>query len=277
CDASLLRGGFHTPTGAIVDALHAGELMRGRAEQRGALSTFAETEVLDLRVEAGRIRTVVTDRGEIDAEHVVIACGVWSPRVAALAGARIPLAAAVHQMVDVGPIPELARTAEWISFPLLRDMDCLMYERQRGPDLEIGSYAHRPLLHLPEEIPPVGDHPGQATPTSFPFTEEDFTEQWEHAKEMFPALLTDPEPPRRAGGRDARGARAVVGGGRVDQGGPRGGPHARRAAHRRSQRDRPPRRGHRPLHPGAAQRRARAGPCRRGLPEDLRDHASAGA
>ena len=198
CDASLLRGGFHTPTGAIEDALRAGELMRGRAERRGALSTFAETEVLDLRVEAGRIRTVVTDRGEIDAEHVVIACGVWSPRVAALAGARIPLAAAVHQMVDVGPIPELERTEEWISFPLLRDMDCLMYERQRGPDLEIGSYAHRPLLHLPEEIPPVGDHPGQATPTSFPFTEEDFTEQWEHAKEMFPALLTDPEPPRRA-------------------------------------------------------------------------------
>src|SRR5699024_5327764 len=89
CDASLLRGGFHTPTGAIVDALRAGELMRGRAEQSGALRTFAETEVLDLRAEAGRIRAVVTDRGEIGTEHVVIACGVWSPRVAALAGARI--------------------------------------------------------------------------------------------------------------------------------------------------------------------------------------------
>ncbi|MDN5898938.1 MAG: FAD-dependent oxidoreductase [Brachybacterium sp.] len=198
CDASLLRGGFHTPAGAIVDALRAGELMREHAQRLGALRTFAGTEVLDLRVEAGRIRTVVTDRGEIETERVVIACGVWSPRVAALAGARIPLAAAVHQMVDVGPIPQLARTTEWISFPLLRDMDCLMYERQRGPDLEIGSYAHRPLLHLPDEIPPVGDHPGQATPTSFPFTEEDFAPQWEQAKQMFPALLTDPEPPRRA-------------------------------------------------------------------------------
>ncbi|ATG51658.1 glycine cleavage system protein T [Brachybacterium vulturis] len=198
CDARLLRGGFHTPTGAIVDALRAGELMREHAQRLGALTTLPGTEVLDLRVEAGRIRGVVTDRGEIETERVVIACGVWSPRVAALAGARIPLAAAVHQMVDVGPIPQLAQTEEWISFPLLRDMDCLMYERQRGPDLEIGSYAHRPLLHLPEEIPPVGDHPGQATPTSFPFTEEDFAPQWEQAKQMFPALLTDPEPPRRA-------------------------------------------------------------------------------
>ncbi|MDN6303367.1 MAG: FAD-dependent oxidoreductase [Brachybacterium sp.] len=198
CDASLLRGGFHTPTGAIVDAVRAGDLMRERAHRLGALSTHPETEVLDLRVEAGRIRGVLTDRGEIETELVVIACGVWSPRVAALAGARIPLAAAVHQMIDVGPIPQLAQTEEWISFPLLRDMDCLMYERQRGPDLEIGSYAHRPILHLPEEIPPVGNHPGQATPTSFPFTEGDFTRQWEQAQQMFPALLTDPEPPRRS-------------------------------------------------------------------------------
>ena len=198
CDASLLIGGFHTPTGAIVDPIRAGELLRERAEAAGALTTCAETEVLDLLVEDGRIRRVVTDAGEIEAETVIIACGVWSPRVAALAGAAIPLTPAVHQMIDVGPIPQLERTDQWISFPLLRDMDSLMYERQRGPDLEIGSYAHRPLLHHPDEIPPVGDHPGQATPTSFPFTEDDFTLQLQQAQQMFPDLLTDPEPPRTA-------------------------------------------------------------------------------
>ncbi|WP_193105398.1 FAD-dependent oxidoreductase [Brachybacterium sp. FME24] len=197
CDASLLIGGFHTPTGAIVDPIRAGQLMRERAEGLGALTTVPDTEVTGLEVTAGRVRRVVTDRGEIETEIVVIACGVWSPRVAALAGAAIPLTPAVHQMIDVGPIPQLAATDDWVSFPLLRDMDRLMYERQRGPDLEIGSYAHRPLLHRTEEIPPVGAHPGQASPTSFPFTEDDFTEQMQHAREMFPELLTDPEPPRK--------------------------------------------------------------------------------
>lgn len=197
CDASLLIGGFHTPTGAIVDPIRAGELMRERAERLGALTTCPETEVLDIEVEGGRVSRVVTDHGTIEAEIVVVACGVWSPRVAALAGAAIPLTPAVHQMVDVGPIPQLEQSGEWISFPLLRDMDCLMYERQRGSDLEIGSYAHRPLLHRPEEIPPVGDHPGQATPTSFPFTEDDFTLQMQQAEQMFPELLTNPTPPRR--------------------------------------------------------------------------------
>lgn len=197
CDAGLLLGGFHTPTGAIVDPLAAGALFRERAEGLGALTLCPETEVIDLEVSGGRVTRVVTDHGEIDTEIVVIACGVWSPRVAALAGAAIPLTPAVHQMLDVGPIPQLEATKEWISFPLLRDMDRLMYERQRGPDLEIGSYAHRPLLHRPEEIPAYGA-PGQASPTSFPFTDEDFTAQLEHAREMFPGLLTDPDPPRKA-------------------------------------------------------------------------------
>ncbi|MFC7376222.1 MULTISPECIES: FAD-dependent oxidoreductase [unclassified Brachybacterium] len=197
CNADLLIGGFHTPTGAIVDPLAAGALFRQYAEDLGALTVCPETEVTDIQVTSGRVERVVTDRGEIETELVVVACGVWSPRIAALAGASIPLTPAVHQMIDVGPIPELERSEEWISFPLLRDMDCLMYERQRGPDLEIGSYAHRPLLHRPEEIPPYGA-PGQASPTSFPFTEEDFTQQLEHAREMFPQLLTDPEPPRQS-------------------------------------------------------------------------------
>lgn len=196
CDAGLLLGGFHTPTAAIVDPLAAGALFREHAERLGALTVHPETEVTGFEVTGGRISRVLTDRGEIETERVVIACGVWSPRVAALAGAVLPLTPAVHQMIDVGPIPQLEATEEWISFPLLRDMDCLMYERQRGPDLEIGSYAHRPLLHRPEEIPPYGA-PGQASPTSFPFTEENFARQLEQARQMFPALLTDPEPPRR--------------------------------------------------------------------------------
>lgn len=193
CDTDLLLAGFHTPTGAIVDPVRAGALMREQAEQLGALTVCAETEVIDLEVSGGRVRSVVTDQGAIQTEVVVVACGVWSPAVAALAGAQIPLTPAVHQMIDVGPIPELEASGEWISFPLVRDMDCLMYERQRGPNLEIGSYAHRPILHHPSEIPPVGA-PGQESPTSFPFTPEDFAPQLRQAQELFPGLLAGATP-----------------------------------------------------------------------------------
>jgi glycine cleavage system aminomethyltransferase T/glycine/D-amino acid oxidase-like deaminating enzyme len=191
----LLLGGFHTPTGAIVDAVRASELMRGRAVELGALQVAEGTEVTGIAVHSGprgdlpgRVRAVETDRGWVEAEHVVVACGVWSPQIAALAGASIPLVPAVHQMMDLGPIPELAATEEWISVPLVRDMDARMYARQRGPDLELGSYAHQPILHEPAEIPPLGA-PGQDSPTQMPFTEQDFGPQLAHARGLYPELL----------------------------------------------------------------------------------------
>ncbi|TLP77084.1 GcvT family protein [Nesterenkonia sphaerica] len=191
----LLLAGFHTPTGAIVDAVRAGEQMRRRAADLGALQVADCTEVTGVAVDAGpqsgvpgRVRAVETDRGRVETEYVVVACGVWSPQIAAMAGASIPLVPAVHQMMDLGPIPELAATDDWISVPLIRDMDARMYARQRGPDLELGSYAHRPMLHEPAGIPPLGA-PGQASPTQLPFTADDFTPQLAQARQLYPELL----------------------------------------------------------------------------------------
>ena len=63
--------------------------------------------------------------------------------IARMAGASIPLTPAVHQMIDVGPVPHFADAKSHIEYPIVRDMDTNMYERQDGAGLEIGSYAHR--------------------------------------------------------------------------------------------------------------------------------------
>lgn len=194
CDTDQLLGGFYTPSGAIVDPIFAGEQMRAHAERTGAMTVCPETRVTGIDVAKRRVRRVRTDAGDIDTEIVVVACGVWSAQIAAMAGASIPLSPAVHQMIDVGPIPQLQESGGWIDFPLVRDIDNLMYVRQRGANLEIGSYAHRPILHRAEEIPPVGSG-DQPSPTSFPFTAEDFVAQRRQARELFPDLLADPEPP----------------------------------------------------------------------------------
>ena len=104
-DESILLGGFHSPTVSVVDSLRAGTLMRDAAVEAGALTVFANTEVRGIEVEHGRVRRVRTSRGDVEAETVVIACGVWSPLLAEMAGAFIPLVPMVHQMIDVGPVP----------------------------------------------------------------------------------------------------------------------------------------------------------------------------
>ncbi len=114
---------------------------------------------------------------------------MWSPKIARMAGASIPLTPAVHQMIDVGPVPHFRDTKGVIEFPIVRDMDTNMYERQDGSGLEIGSYAHRPILHDPEEIP--SNEEAALSPTELPFTEKDFEQQMEDALELIPDVLND--------------------------------------------------------------------------------------
>src|SRR5437762_8795466 len=106
------------------------------------------------------------------------------PTSRAYAGTRIPLTPAVHQMIDIGPVPRFAGAQSDIEFPIVRDMDTNMYERQAGGDLEIGSYAHRPILYDPDDIPSLAQ--AALSPTEFPFTQPDFELQMQHALELMP-------------------------------------------------------------------------------------------
>ena len=187
----IILGGYLTPSVSVVDSLATGTAMRDEAVVKGALKVFANTEVIGIETEpvpggTPRVQAVVTDRGRISAEHVVIACGVWSPRLAAMAGATIPLTPAVHQMADVGPIDILQESNTEIAFPIIRDMDTFCYERQSAGSMEVGSYAHRPILMRPDDIPSNAE--AALSPTELPLTYDDFDPQMEQAIELMDML-----------------------------------------------------------------------------------------
>jgi glycine cleavage system aminomethyltransferase T/glycine/D-amino acid oxidase-like deaminating enzyme len=180
-------GAFWTPGVGVVDSLRAGTIMRERALESGALTVVPTVEVVGMDVEDGRIRRVRTTGGDIEADTVVIAAGVWSPKLGDMAGISIPLTPAVHQMISVGPCPQLVDLPGEISIPIVRDMDTFCYERQHGADMEVGSYAHRAILMEPEDIPSVEQ--AKLSPTEMPFTSDDFDPQLEQAYELMPELL----------------------------------------------------------------------------------------
>ena len=153
------------------------------------MKVSANTEVLGLDVSAGRVQRVRTSRGDLDAAIVVVCCGIWSPLIARMAGASIPLTPMVHQMIDIGPAPRFADAKGMIEFPIVRDMDENMYERQEGTGLEIGSYAHRPIVLAPQDIPSIDE--AALTPTELPFTQDDFEPQLELALELMPEIVGD--------------------------------------------------------------------------------------
>lgn len=194
---AVIRGGFYTPGTGVVDAVRAAMLMRQQAEDIGAVSIHPLTRIEALEIREGRITGVKTSGGTIRTGTVIVCAGVWSPLIGRMAGVPIPISPAVHQLVTVGPIAAFAALKGEINFPIIRDMDAKMYERQRGGDMEIGSTAYRPILVDPTEIPELDEVP--IAPAEFPFTKSDFDVPSERALELMPTILGD----KRAGIRNA--------------------------------------------------------------------------
>src|ERR1700733_4533157 len=193
-DPAVILGGAYFPTVGVVDSLRAGTLMRERAQADGALTVVSGAEVLDITTVpsttgAERVTGVVTSKGEIATDNVVICCGVWSTKVAALAGARLAPTPVGPQMISVGPIGLFAGATGEISYPIVRDVDEGMYERQHGGDMEVGSYMHRPIIVPPETIP--SNDEAVLSPTELPFTADDFDPQLAASLDLMPELLGD--------------------------------------------------------------------------------------
>lgn len=60
------------------------------ARAHGAV-IMPRTHVMDLRMENGRVSGVETDKGLILTENVVLAAGVWTPRLGAMLGVNVPI------------------------------------------------------------------------------------------------------------------------------------------------------------------------------------------
>ncbi len=192
-NTDILKGALYVPTAGTCDPVEAGIRMRERTEETlgEGFTVSPNTEVLDLHVEDGTIGAVETDRGTVESEEVVIAAGLWSPKIARMAGVDIPLSPAVHQLVTVGPISVFEEYEGEIAYPFVRDVDCQMYERPKDDDLEVGSYQHRPMLWDVEEVPSVEE--AELSPTQPPLTEDAFEESMANAREIVPELLAEPD------------------------------------------------------------------------------------
>lgn len=185
-DTAKVLGGYFVPTDGIAKALRAAEAMANYAKDAGAAEFYGHTTVMDIEVVDGQVQAVVTDKGRIETDKVLVCAGIWGPRIGRMVGEVIPLTPVQHQYVKTGPIPELAGMTEEVTYPMVRHQDHAMYFRQHGDCWGIGSYQHEPLLVDPDNILPYAEAP--IMPSVRPFTEEHFGPAWESTKELFPAL-----------------------------------------------------------------------------------------
>ena len=91
------------------------------AKEKGALTTYTNTQAVGFEIEDGHITGVKTDKGTIKSDKVVIASGIWGPLVGEMAGAPVPLTPVEHPLLFFGPLPEAQKAEDFLIYPLLRD------------------------------------------------------------------------------------------------------------------------------------------------------------
>jgi 4-methylaminobutanoate oxidase (formaldehyde-forming) len=121
-------------------------LARG-ARMAGA-SIFEDTAVIDLEIDKGKIKAVITDQGRIECEKVILCAGQWSRNFAARFGVNVPLVSMQHQYMITekieGVTPDL---------PTLRDPDRLTYYKEDVGGLVMGGYEPNPIPWAVDGIP----------------------------------------------------------------------------------------------------------------------------
>ena len=177
-------GAAWLPTDGYIDPSQLTFALADGARQ-GGCRTFTETRVTGIEVRDGRVRGVRTERGDVEAEVVVDAGGMYAAEIARLAGVRVPVMPMSHQYLVTQPFRERGGGR----LPTLRDPDLLVYYREEGGGLIMGGYERqsRPAFM------PAGAAGLDAIPADFNgrLLEEEwdrFAEIVENSKRRVPAM-----------------------------------------------------------------------------------------
>ncbi len=110
-----------------------------KGARQGGVTIREGVSVTGIEVEGGTVRAVVTDRGRIACEKLVICAGQWSRQIGKLAGVNIPLVSMQHQYLITEKIEGVTP-----GLPTLRDPDRLTYWKEEVGGLVMGGYEPNP-------------------------------------------------------------------------------------------------------------------------------------
>lgn len=169
-----VRCASYLPTDGYLDpSLLTYALIEGA--RRGGCRVFTHTRVHDVVVTEGRVRGIKTEWGDIEAEVVVNAGGIYAAEIGRMAGVRVPVIPFAHEYLVTQPFRERSAGGEIVHLPTLRDPDNLIYFREEGAGLVMGGYERESApwfldAHEVDRIPP--DFNGRLLEEDWPRFEE---------------------------------------------------------------------------------------------------------
>jgi glycine cleavage system aminomethyltransferase T/glycine/D-amino acid oxidase-like deaminating enzyme len=131
-----VRCASYLPTDGYLDPSQLTYALIDGARQ-GGCRVFTHTRVTGIDVADGRVRGVSTEWGDLEAEIVVNAGGMFAAEIGRMGGIRVPVVPFAHEYLVTQPFRERAAGDH---LPTLRDPDLLIYFREEGAGLVMGGY-----------------------------------------------------------------------------------------------------------------------------------------
>ena len=121
-----------------------------KSAQIGGADIVRHTRVTDLKHRPDGGWDVITDHGNVHAEHVVNAGGLWAREVGRMVGLELPVLAMEHQYLITGDMPELAGRPEQLH---AIDFEGEIYLRQERGGMLMGTYERAGVPWSPVTTP----------------------------------------------------------------------------------------------------------------------------
>ncbi|MEA3460085.1 MAG: FAD-binding oxidoreductase [Chloroflexota bacterium] len=125
-------GGTFCPTDGYADPYSIAMGFAKKARELG-VKIHEKTEVVDVKVEGGRVRGVVTNKGQISTPVVVNAAGAWAAQIGRMVGVELPILPYRRQIFVTAPFDELPER-----IPMVIDFAPSFYFRREGPGILMG-------------------------------------------------------------------------------------------------------------------------------------------
>ncbi|HJS90844.1 MAG TPA: FAD-dependent oxidoreductase [Steroidobacteraceae bacterium] len=121
-----------------------------RSAQIAGAEVVRHTRVVDLKPRADGTWDVITEQGNVHAEHVVNAGGLWAREVGRMVGLELPILAMEHQYLITEELPQLAGLTEQMH---CIDFEGELYLREERGGVLIGTYERSGVPWSPVTTP----------------------------------------------------------------------------------------------------------------------------
>src|SRR5579859_2103618 len=136
-DTAHYRAAMFDPNDGNVDPSGVTHAYAKAARDAGA-EIYRHTPVTAVRRTPSGEWVLTTPDGEITAEYIVNAAGLWAREVGRLIGVELPIVPMEHQYLITNEVPELVAFGREIPYTV--DFDGAVYLRQEGKGLLVGTY-----------------------------------------------------------------------------------------------------------------------------------------